>query len=44
MVVGLKKSVPLVVQAIPEVTLNGQWLFEKIADIIENLASTGFCV
>ena len=44
MVVGLKKSVPFVVQAIPEVTLNGQWLCEKIADIIENLASTGFCV
>ena len=44
MVVGLKESVPFVVQAIPEVTFNGQWLCEQIANNIENLANAGFCV
>ena len=37
MVVGLKQSTPFVVQAIPEVTFNGQWLCDKIASNIENL-------
>ena len=32
MVVGLKESIHLVVQTIPEVTFNGQWLAEKISD------------
>ena len=30
MVFGLKQSTPFTVQAIPEVTFNGQWLAEKI--------------
>ena len=30
MVVGLKQSIPFVVQAIPEVTSNGQWLAKEI--------------
>ena len=34
MVVGLKQSTPFVVQAIPEVTFNGQWLYYKIASNI----------
>ena len=44
MVVGLKQSIPFVVQAIPEVTFNSQWLCDNIATNIENLANTGFCV
>ena len=44
MVVGFKQSAPFVVQAIPEVTFNGQWLCDKIANNIENLVNAGFCV
>ena len=44
MVVGLKWSTSFVVQAIPEVTFNGQWLCDKIASKIENLGNAGFCV
>ena len=44
MVVGLKQSVPFVVQAIPEVTFDGQWLCDNIARNIKNLANAGFCV
>ena len=44
MVVGLKQSIPFVVQAIPEVTFNGQWLAEKISDNIYNLIEIGLCV
>ena len=29
MIVGLKQSVPQVIQAIPEVTITGEWLAEK---------------
>lgn len=43
MVVGIKKSVPFVVQAIPEVTFDGQWLCDNIAENIKNLANAGFC-
>ena len=31
MVVGLKESVPFVVHTIPEATVNGLWLAEKIS-------------
>ena len=34
LVVELKQSIPFVVQTIPEVTLNGQWLAEKISDTL----------
>ena len=44
MVVGLKHSIPFAVQAIPEVTVNGQWLCNTIASDVENLGNTGFCV
>ena len=36
-VVGSKQSIHFVVQAIPEVIFNGQWLAEKINNNIENL-------
>ena len=44
MVVGLKQSIPFVVQVIPEVTFNGQWLTEKISDNIDNLIEIELCV
>ena len=40
----LKQSTPFVVQAIPEVTFNGQWLCDKIASNTENLGNAGLCV
>ena len=44
MVVGLKESISLVLQTIPEVTFNGQWLAEKISDNIDSLIEIGLCV
>ena len=41
MVVGLKQSIPFVVQAIPEVIFNEHWLVEKISDHIDNLMEFG---
>ena len=32
LVVGLKLSIPFVVQTIPEVTFNGQWVAETFRD------------
>ena len=44
MVVGLKQSIPYIVQAIPEVTFSGQWLSRRMAENIDNLIEAGFCV
>lgn len=44
MVVGLQKSIPFVVQALPEVRISGQWLAEKISDCITLLGEAGFLV
>ena len=44
LVVELKQSTPFVVQAIPEVLFNGQWLAEKISDNINSLIETRLCV
>ena len=44
MIVGLKQSVPCVIQAIPEVTITGEWLAEKISASLHSLAQTGFTV
>ena len=44
LVVGLKQSIPFVVQTIPEVTFNGQWLAEKISDNIDSLLEIRLCV
>ena len=44
MVVVMKQSITFVVQAIPEVTFNGQWLCNKVASNIENLGNAGFCL
>ena len=44
LVVELKQSIPFVVQTIPEVTFNGQWLAEKISDNIDSLIEIRLCV
>ena len=44
LVVELKQSIPFVVQTIPEVTFNGQWLAEKISDNIDSLTEIRLCV
>ena len=33
-VIGLKNTVPLVIKACPEVTVNGEWLSEEILKCI----------
>ena len=44
MVVGFKLPIPFVIQAIPEVTFNAQWLTEIFSDNIDNLIEFGLCV
>ena len=44
MITGLKKSVPYVVQSLPEVTFTGEWLAKKIAECITTLHEAGFSV
>ena len=44
MVVVMKQSITFVVQAIPKVTFNGQWLSDKVASNIENLGNAGICL
>ena len=44
LVVGLKVSIPFVVQTFPEVTVNGLWLAVKISENISNLIEIVFCV
>ena len=44
LVVELKQSIPFVVQTIPEVTFNGQWLVDTFIDNIDNLREFGLCI
>ena len=44
LVVELKQSIPFVVQTIPEVTFNGQWLAEKISDNMDSRIEIRLCV
>ena len=44
MVVRFKLSIPFVVQAIPEVKFNGQWLAEAFSGNIDNVIKFGLCV
>ena len=44
MVVGFKLSIPFVVQTIPEVKFNGQWLAETFIDNTDNLIEFEFCI
>ena len=44
MISGLKKSVPSVVKACPEVTVNGEWLSQEILKCIFHLINSGFFI
>ena len=44
LVVGFKLFIPFVVQTIPEVTFNGQWLAETFIANIDNLIEFGLCI
>ena len=44
MIVGLKESIPYIVQAIPEVKFSGEWLADKMSNCIVGLTSAEFCV
>ena len=44
MIVGMKESIPYVVKAFPEETVNGLWLSEQIDECITTLANCGFNV
>ena len=44
LVVVLKQSIPFVVQTIPEVTFNEQWLAKRISDNIDNLIEIVLCL
>ena len=44
MIVGLKESIPYIVQAIPEVKFSGEWLADKMSNCIDDLTSAEFCV
>ena len=44
MIVGLKKSIPYIVKASPEVSITGSWLSKEIDDCMKLLADAGFNV
>ena len=44
MIMGLKESIPYIVQAVPEVKFGVEWLVEKISNCIDDLTSAEFCV
>ena len=44
MIVGMKESIPYVVKALPETTINGAWLSDQIDECIDILADCGFNV
>ena len=44
MIVGLKESVPYIVQSIPEINFDGEWLANKMASCADDFKAVGFCV
>ena len=44
MIAGLKKSIPYVIKACPEISINGDWLANEIAQSISTLSNNGFNV
>ena len=42
MMVGLKESMPYIVQAIPEVKFSGEWLTGKMSNCTDDLTSAEF--
>ena len=43
MIVGLKESIPYIVQGIPEFNFSDEWLADKMSDCTD-LTSAEFCV
>ena len=43
-IVGLKKSIPYIIKASPDVTINGSWLSTEICSCISSLSKAGFNV
>ena len=44
MIAGLKKSIPYVIKACPEISICGDWLADEIAQCISTLCNNGFIV
>lgn len=44
MIQGLKKSIPIVVKALPEIEIKGSWLADELSECILALSSSGFNV
>ena len=44
MIVGLKESVSYIVQSIPEINFDGEWLTNKMASCADDFTAVGFCV
>ena len=42
MICGLKASIPIVVKACPEISLNGKWIANHIVECISSLSKAGF--
>ena len=41
MIVGMRKSIPYIVKAVPDVKIEGVWLAEEIDSVIESLHNNG---
>ena len=44
MIVGLKKSIPIVVKATPEKSVHGDWVAKEMVCCVETLSKAGFNV
>ena len=44
MIVSLKKSIPFVVKAIPELQIEGEWLSREISSLLSSVHESGFQV
>ena len=44
MIVGLKESIPYIIQVIPEAKFSGELLANKMSNCIDDLTSAEFCV
>ncbi len=44
MIVGIRKNIPFVVRAVPEVTVNGPLVRKHIDEVLDDLHKTGFNV
>jgi hypothetical protein len=44
MIAGLKESVTIIVKAIPECSISGEWLAPEIEKLLKNLRKIGFTV